>query len=369
MAQLCDLGLAVSQPRPLAAVRVKANDHRCPRFLLRWPNTRKVDMAKQPRQHHYVPQFYLAGFTATGTVDGPLHVLDRELEKSWPSTPKGTAHARDYHAVNLGSGQDPMFVEKAMAICEGKWAAALKEVVERNALPQGDSLSDLLAFVAFLAVRVPRIRSEVADFVDRMSKAKLRATFATAEGRERFHATITQHCLSLPESERRKIELILRNDPDLKNLGDYANSDQYDVSYDQTWSVQTMLQMAITLLPVLGQRQWTLWPVAPDTPNLICSDSPVCLTWTQQFGDLYPPGFGLSNTLVTVPLSARLMLASTFEPMNGLTLDRAEVAQMNSRTAMYASQLFLPDADFVWITEYGSFGNQHDFLKGSGPHC
>ena len=40
----------------------------------------------------------LAGFTATGTTYGTLHVYDREQQKSWPSTPRATAHARDYHA-------------------------------------------------------------------------------------------------------------------------------------------------------------------------------------------------------------------------------------------------------------------------------
>jgi hypothetical protein len=158
-------------------------------------------MANQPRHHHYVPQFYLAGFTAIGTSKGTLHVFDREQQKSWPSTPRATAHARDYHAVDLGSGQDPMFVEKTMAVCEGKWATVLRAVVESGILPQDDSLGDLLAFVAFLAVRVPRIRNQVAEFIDRASKAEVRSTFGTLEGRERFRAVIAQHCQTLPESE------------------------------------------------------------------------------------------------------------------------------------------------------------------------
>ena len=304
-------------------------------------------MAKQPRRHHYVPQFYLAGFTATGTSNGTLHVFDREQQKSWPSTPRATAHARDYHAVDLGSGQDPMFVEKTMAVCEGKWATVLKAVVESRTLPQDDSLGDLLAFVAFLAVRVPRIRNQVADFIDRASKAELRSTFGTPEGRDRFRAVIAQHCQTLPESERLKIERILRDDPNLTDMADYVNSDRYTVSYDQTWDVHTMVQMAITLLPVFGQRQWAIWPVAPDATSLICSDAPVSLTWTQEVAGPYPPGFGLPNTLITVPLNARMVLASTFEPLKAVTLDQARVAQVNSRTGMFANQLFSHEDRFV----------------------
>ncbi len=33
-------------------------------------------MANRPRKHHYVPQFYLAGFSDDRTAEGNLNVLD-----------------------------------------------------------------------------------------------------------------------------------------------------------------------------------------------------------------------------------------------------------------------------------------------------
>ena len=42
---------------------------------------------KHARKHHYVPQFYLAGFTATGNKDGQLWVFDKETGRNWPKTP------------------------------------------------------------------------------------------------------------------------------------------------------------------------------------------------------------------------------------------------------------------------------------------
>ena len=172
-------------------------------------------MGQQPRHHHYVPQFYLAGFTATGVVDGPLHVLDCEEGRIWKSTPKGTAHERDFHAVDMGSDNDRMAVEKKLGECEGKWASVLKEIRQNKALPQGDTLGDLLAFVSFMAVRVPRIRNQVSDFIDRASKAELRATFATKEGREHFRSVIEEHLNTLPPTEQRKIRQRLNDDPNL----------------------------------------------------------------------------------------------------------------------------------------------------------
>ena len=71
------------------------------------------------------------------------------------------------------------------------------------------------------------------------------------------------------------------------------------------------------------------------------------LTWTQEVAGPYPPGFGLPNTLITVPLNARMALASTFEPLKAVTLDQARVAQVNSRTGMFANQLFSHEDRFV----------------------
>ena len=81
-------------------------------------------VSRPPRKHHVVSQFYLAGFTNTGLPDGTFHVLDpRQKKKQWVSSPRDTAHKRDYHAVDLGRDVDPMIVEKKLAEFEGQWAA------------------------------------------------------------------------------------------------------------------------------------------------------------------------------------------------------------------------------------------------------
>jgi hypothetical protein len=324
-------------------------------------------MAKQPRKHHYIPQFYLSGFSETGSADGTLYVLDFQLMKQWKSTSRGTAHERDYHVVELGADRDPMFVEKKLGEREGKWATVLRSVLESHDLPKGELFAELLAFIAFLAVRVPPIRNQVTDFIDRASKAQLRATFATPEGRDRLRSIIAEHCRTLPLSDQEKIKQLLQADPDLEEMAEYVNSDRYEVGYEQTWNVQTMVQMAITLLPVLGRRKWSLWSVATDAPDLICSDCPVCLTWAKDVHGPYSPGFGLSNTLVTVPLGNRLLLSSTFEGLEAVTLDCKGVAAMNARASMFANKLYTSKTEFVWLTKEGALGSVGDLLRGLSP--
>lgn len=320
-------------------------------------------MGKQSRHHHYVPQFYLAGFTATGGDGGPLHVLDCEKRRIWKSTPKGTAHERDFYAVDLRLDNDRMAVEKKLGECEGKWASVLREIHQNKSLPQGNALDDLLEFVSFMAVRVPRNRNQVSDFIDRASKAELRATFASKEGREQFRSVIEEHLNTLPPTQQRKIRQLFDDDPNLERFAELVHADEYTVSCGQTWGVQTMLQMAITLLPVLGQRKWAISSLVENVPDLICSDSPVCLTWNQSVPGPYPPGFGLNNTLLTVPLGKRIALFSTFEPLRETSvLVASDVATLNTRTSLYAKQLYLPSNDFVWSAGSGQRGNAKDFL-------
>ena len=49
-------------------------------------------MANRPRKHHYVPAFYLAGFTMSGSDEDRLCVFDQSQIKSWPSSPRNAGH-------------------------------------------------------------------------------------------------------------------------------------------------------------------------------------------------------------------------------------------------------------------------------------
>ena len=112
-------------------------------------------MSKQPRKHHYVPQFYLAGFSDDGSASGTLYVLDKSKQAQWRSTPKDSAHQRDYHAVDLGPALDPMGVEKSLAHFEGQQSIVLKQILDSQSLPPDDDqgIDDLMGLVGLLAVR------------------------------------------------------------------------------------------------------------------------------------------------------------------------------------------------------------------------
>jgi len=111
-------------------------------------------------------------------------------------------------------------------------------------------------------------------------------------------------------------------------------------------------------------RKWSVWVLADDAPDLICSDNPVALTWkTQNPGD-WPPGFGLPNTQVTCPLTRRIMIVGSFEGQSDTCfLDADDVATANSCTGRNAERLFSAEEDFTWMMRNGQIGRKSELLE------
>lgn len=324
---------------------------------------------EQPHKHHYVPQFYLAGFTNRNDVDSNFFVLDLKSKIQRESTPKKSAYQHDFHRVDTSSSnQEPMYIENSIAQLESKQSSVIKKIIQDRMLPSENDddydFQHLLCFVAFMIVRVPRFRQLISENIDHTSKKQLRSTFSSHEVREHFKKAIKANLDTLDPLIKFKITKYLDNDPDLTKLAEYANSGDYDVIVEQTYHVKIMIDMVGELMPVIAQRNWALWIAEDNVPDLICSDSPVSLTWEIPNNGPYPPGFELPNTLLTIPLNRRVLLISKFEEIEtGCIIKEPEIAKSNTRTKEFASQVFSPEKDFVWMKKDGSIGRVQDLIS------
>jgi hypothetical protein len=68
----------------------------------------------EPRKHHYLPQFYLAGFTKTDARDGRLWVFDKRKLKQWATSPADAAAIRDYNTLDKVARGQRTAVEEAI---------------------------------------------------------------------------------------------------------------------------------------------------------------------------------------------------------------------------------------------------------------
>jgi len=220
-------------------------------------------MANRPRRHHYVPSFYLAGFTLSGSDEDRLNVFDQGQIRMWPSSPKNAGLSRDFYAIELGPDVDPScFESEVLARVEGEVSLVIQTVVKTDRLPQGHDFDVLLNFVALLASRTPRIRRLVGQVTDLVVKGSVQSLVATKEGWRQFQ----DYCHDSG---------IEQNDDEAEQMRQFILSGEYEVDLDQTSHVQKIVELVDAMLPLLAQRHWSLGIAAPGVPNFVCSDAPV----------------------------------------------------------------------------------------------
>lgn len=276
----------------------------------------------EPRKHHYLPQLYLRNFTLDGGVRDRLWVFDQEQVKQWPSTPEGAGHQRDFYEIE--DPKEPMAVENWLAQFESAAAPVLKEIIESKNLPPHTSAAFgyFITFVALLVARVPHVRNTLSQFFDEVKRRQAFASKATGLEQRPFR------------------------------------------DFDQTWHVETIMEIAETLRPSLWMRKWSVWIAQDDAPDLICSDNPINLTRTLPRQGIWPPGFGHRNTQVTFPLTRRMIVVGTFEgQIESCYLAASDVAAANSCTGRNAKRILSAEEEFTWQMKDGQIGTKSRLMK------
>jgi hypothetical protein len=139
--------------------------------------------AQRPRKSHYLPKFYLAGFTANGEAEADLYVFDQTTLREWPSCPNKAATERDFYVVDLGPTEDPDVMEKVFSRLEGDFSRVVRDIIARRQLPTDDAdFNWFLNFAASMVARTPRTRKLAAGAIDKATKAELRKVLSTPEG-------------------------------------------------------------------------------------------------------------------------------------------------------------------------------------------
>jgi hypothetical protein len=303
----------------------------------------------RPRKSHYLPKFYLAGFTQSG--DGDLFVVDRTTGRSWTSSPAKAATERDLYAVDLGPTEDPDLVEKVLGALEGRFSQIVRDVSANHYLPEGEDFDWFLNFVAVMATRIPYMRKVVSQAVDRGGKGELRALFSTAEGWSTFREGLAAQGQHIDDGE-------------YENYKRLVFSEDYTIDLDQTTHVQMMVKQLIdALLPPLAERNWALGIAADDAPDFICSDAPVSV-WPAEGAD--PSGqitLLTRKTVLTFPLTRRLAAIARYEGIKPVLGVKPEgVALFNTWTLSEARQLFCPGPDFSYLRSDRTTGSRADLV-------
>lgn len=254
--------------------------------------------ASVARSHHYVPEFYLSGFTATGSSTEFLFVHDLQTGRVWRQRPREVACERDFYRVDLEQGAADA-VEQALAEFESSAAQAIVRIRTAWQLPEGGDFELLMNFVALQTTRVPQFRRMFERNKAHLARSRVKFAVSNPDVYRRVVDDLRQEGQEPPPGLTRE---------DLVQAID--DEERFPIQIPREASVRNMMEMAEALLPVLAERKWSLL-VAPDDAPFVCSDCPVALVPTKPGRGFM--GFGSGNTEILMPLDRRVALVGSWD--------------------------------------------------------
>ena len=288
------------------------------------------------RNHHYIPQFYLKGFTSRGSKKDMLWVLDLERQKQWKSKPKRVGAMRDFNSVDI-KGIERDSVEKAYSEFEGIVSKALTRINQQEQFLHSD-LVLLVEFAALLMTRNNAMRNTLEDAQHQMLWLLLQQSVVSEEAWD----------VSKQSFQRDEV-------PVLSELS-YEEAKQLvqeglEYTVPRTEHVLREISVMKEAFKVLMQREWTLYIAKNDSPGFICSDRPVVCWWTMLMPEgIHPPGLEEKDAIVTFPLSRNMALIGRLDGEGSIVRDVDDeiVGEINTRTVHSAeSQVYSSQKDFI----------------------
>ena len=295
------------------------------------------------RNHHYVPQFYLRGFLDPDLKKEQLNVIDKVGRRRFPANPRKIAVKCDFNRVNI-LGQPIDQVEKIFAEMDGEVARVLKYVIENETLPTDADMKILIYFVALLYMHNPQIRSHLEDTETMVRKRFARVLLSRPE---------------LYEAYRQQQRTVGKELPKYEEMQQFVESENYDIRYGHGHHLRYELEsIDNVVLPLLSQREWSLFIAEESASDFVCSDRPVALVsigdppkdpdHPYNFGG---PGLAQSDTELTMPLNRRMVLFAVFGGSSYTgTVDEMTIACINKRTIDAAArQIYCSNLDFKFL--------------------
>jgi hypothetical protein len=277
------------------------------------------------RQHHWIPQCYLKGFARNRTKNGKLTVFDLHLEREFETIARNVGGARDFNKMEI-EGASPDAIEQSLSQLETKFDKVLFQVIQNNSLPTGDDLILLMNFVALMHVRNPRMR----------------------ETWRRAQADVAEHIMDIALSSKSQwehqigqlradgVEVPVASYEDMKR---FHESKEYEITVPTVRHIELEMDLLSSLIPLLLERNWTLFVAPPGSGGFVTSDNPVSLFWNDGKRRRYPPGHGLLNTEVVCPISKELLMSGVFDGQDRVLQANVEdVARANSITISHAER-------------------------------
>jgi len=278
------------------------------------------------RNHHYVSQFYLKGFSKNGGTKAKLFVYDKEQRKYFQSNPRNIASKRDFNRISAKGNEN--YIEDHQATMEAKFASIFRNLTESKEYPNDENLSYILTFMALISLRNPKTRAIFDKLYINIANQFNSMTMASEE-------IYIDQCL---QAGIKKEDII----PYTKQKEFINNKDRYTVSINQEIHIQAEHKNIDYLSELLHKRYWYLIKSDETIGEFITSDYPVSLISLVELPKMYGVGFGMQKTEVCFPISKYLTLIGVFEEYDNvdktIIATKELIETINMRTYVFANK-------------------------------
>jgi hypothetical protein len=261
----------------------------------------------QPRKHHYIPQFYLRGFSLD---QRSIFQIEKATGKYYSCQIKDTAAIRDFHEIDSASVQDPNILEKSLAEIESKLADQLR-VFLKEGISNAYTLSATIDLLSQLRMRIPAVKQHIEQSMTTNIRAAAEMLERTGE---------------LPKPP--------------PGLEDILRVENLEISVMNWKCLEIMFEMAASrdILKILGHMRATLYRSTQEEFFVTC-DQPVALLHpTIRANNQYGVGPALKGVEISLPLSDSALIKLDHEtgPHSEKMATAAEVKEFNRRTFVMA---------------------------------
>jgi hypothetical protein len=292
------------------------------------------------RKHHYVPQFYLRGFADN---KGQLLVTDRPSEKTFRTDPKNVAAQRDFNTIAV-EGVDPQGVEKGLAEFEGKVAPALERIKATKSLSVEEDRNLLMSFICGLAIRNPRQRATINDFVGEIAQTVVETALAT---KERWDSQVARMKADGVWDESTNVTF--------EDMQRFVKERKYTINVAKEFNIGVEIEQHQRLLEHIAARKWQMVIAKQGSDGFVTTDVPICLRWSDDHDHgMFGPGFGVAGTQVIFALSSDLVIMGSFEGNDDIVeVDLFTVGDINSIIISNArNQVYSRDSSFNYMRPF-----------------
>ncbi|HEY5362717.1 MAG TPA: DUF4238 domain-containing protein [Aestuariivirga sp.] len=287
--------------------------------------------------HHYIPQFYLRGFSAGVGRQAQLFVFDAETKKSFTTLVRNIGSKRHFNRIEA-QGVGPNHLEDGMAEIEAEIAPHLQQVIEAKAFPSPEHFNSIMNLMALLSVRNPRLRGNMSDFHKNVLNKMMSMSLSSKE---------------IWESQTKQMRdsgVPIKDGVTYEDMKRFLKEKNYEIVIDQTHLIGLELTMVEPVLEQLSHRSWC-FAITPKDHQFITCDDPTVLSWNEQVkqSNFYSPGHGLQNTIVLLTLSPELALIGLFEKQpERSNYSPDQVTALNTAVARHSrNQIYAGDGNFL----------------------